>query len=706
MGKVCLSMEVSSRPGWARAQPSRRKRCDARGERARRPRRSAAHRLRHPAKPEPIPGARRPRSSASPCTAALGAVRDIMELVLAEGSQPGESSRRNNPQPSRRGALARKAYPSHSGEARIREGSAARSAEGARTDAGGQRESYTYAADLMLRTETRPNAVQIVRTPDSAGRLDTVAFPGGLMDYDYHAAGVSGGGRVSDIFGPYGVNLHFTYDGRLTTSTTWSGDVIGSVGWQYNNDFQKILETVTGATGTGTTRFGYDQDMLLTCASPTSCTPPSADALVLTRHPQHGMVTNIVLGQTSEAWTYNNFGEFARQTATFAGSPLVDITYHGAGAASRDALGRIVEKSETIGGETNVFRYTYDALRRLTSVTKNGVLEEEFTYDANGNRLTAFRAGVGTVAATYDDQDRLLTYGTWVFTYTANGEMETKTNTATGEEWIFGYDAMGNLVSAGLPNGDLVEYLVDGMGRRVGKMKNGVLLKQWIYRDALKPVAELDGSGALVSQFAYASRSNVPDYVLRGGQGYRVVSDHLGSPKHVVNVADSGDVPVSASYTSFGEPSGTGLEWMPFGFAGGIYDADTGLVRFGARDYDPVAGRWTAKDPIRWRPQQANLYGYVIDDPVNKADPFGLWGIDVPCPPGASYGTRVQDCMDWCGSQPSGLGGDTTALCGLQCIIFILITECVPEKPLPPPPPTECGPQPPPSCDPNFQSCP
>ena len=74
-----------------------------------------------------------------------------------------------------------------------------------------------------------------------------------------------------------------------------------------------------------------------------------------------------------------------------------------------------------------------------------------------------------------------------------------RTNRDTGEAWLFQYDPLGNLLTVGLPNGDLVEYLVDGMGRRVGKKRNGVLLKQWIYRDALKPVAELDGAGALVS---------------------------------------------------------------------------------------------------------------------------------------------------------------------------------------------------------------
>ena len=63
--------------------------------------------------------------------------------------------------------------------------------------------------------------------------------------------------------------------------------------------------------------------------------------------------------------------------------------------------------------------------------------------------------------------------------------------------------------------------------------------------------------------------------------------------------------------------------FQPFGFAGGIYDRDTGLTRFGARDYDPETGRWTAKDPIGLA-GGLNLYGYVTNDPVNFIDPEGL----------------------------------------------------------------------------------
>ena len=63
--------------------------------------------------------------------------------------------------------------------------------------------------------------------------------------------------------------------------------------------------------------------------------------------------------------------------------------------------------------------------------------------------------------------------------------------------------------------------------------------------------------------------------------------------------------------------------FQPFGFAGGIHDRDTGLVRFGARDYDPVIGRWTTKDPIRFE-GGVNLYAYAMNNPVVAYDPNGL----------------------------------------------------------------------------------
>ncbi|MDR1008481.1 MAG: RHS repeat-associated core domain-containing protein [Campylobacteraceae bacterium] len=63
---------------------------------------------------------------------------------------------------------------------------------------------------------------------------------------------------------------------------------------------------------------------------------------------------------------------------------------------------------------------------------------------------------------------------------------------------------------------------------------------------------------------------------------------------------------------------------IPFGFAGGLYDKDTKLIKFGYREYDSYTGRWTSKDPIDFNGGSLNLYGYVLGDPVNLIDVEGL----------------------------------------------------------------------------------
>jgi uncharacterized protein RhaS with RHS repeats len=42
------------------------------------------------------------------------------------------------------------------------------------------------------------------------------------------------------------------------------------------------------------------------------------------------------------------------------------------------------------------------------------------------------------------------------------------------------------------------------------------------------------------------------------------------------------------------------------------------------RHYDPSIGRWASKDLIGFSGGDTNLYGYVLQDPVNLIDPSGL----------------------------------------------------------------------------------
>jgi RHS repeat-associated protein len=64
--------------------------------------------------------------------------------------------------------------------------------------------------------------------------------------------------------------------------------------------------------------------------------------------------------------------------------------------------------------------------------------------------------------------------------------------------------------------------------------------------------------------------------------------------------------------------------FRPFGFAGGLYYAETKLVRFGARDYDSETGRWTSRDPSRFGGGLSNLYDYVNSNPLAFTDLEGL----------------------------------------------------------------------------------
>ena len=63
--------------------------------------------------------------------------------------------------------------------------------------------------------------------------------------------------------------------------------------------------------------------------------------------------------------------------------------------------------------------------------------------------------------------------------------------------------------------------------------------------------------------------------------------------------------------------------FQPFGYGGGLYDGDTGLVRFGYRDYDPTTGRFLTRDPQGFGGGDFSLCTYAAGDPINQVDPDG-----------------------------------------------------------------------------------
>jgi len=192
-----------------------------------------------------------------------------------------------------------------------------------------------------------------------------------------------------------------------------------------------------------------------------------------------------------------------------------------------------------------------------------------------------------------------------------------------GQTTSYAYDALGNLIAATLPDGAVVEYLIDGNNRRIGKKLNGQLVEGFLYEGQLSPVAWLNSAGEVYARFVYGTHVNVPEYMVTSAGTFRIVTDHLGSPRLVINTV-SGAIAQRLDYDEWGQVlQDTAPGFQPFGFAGGLWDRHTGLVRFGARDYDPSTARWTNKDPIRFD-GGLNLYAYVGGDPVDMTDVDGL----------------------------------------------------------------------------------
>ncbi|GAB7078888.1 hypothetical protein JCM14635_05610 [Megalodesulfovibrio paquesii] len=94
----------------------------------------------------------------------------------------------------------------------------------------------------------------------------------------------------------------------------------------------------------------------------------------------------------------------------------------------------------------------------------------------------------------------------------------------------------------------------------------------------------------------------------QAGELFYFAYDQVGSLRAVTDA--SGHVIKNVLYDAFGRvlsDSNPELK-VPFGFAGGLQDSDTGLVRFGYRDYDPEVGRWTSKDPIGFEGGSLGLF--------------------------------------------------------------------------------------------------
>ena len=221
---------------------------------------------------------------------------------------------------------------------------------------GDTRTEYDYNLRKQPVLVTRPDGKTIGFSYDTNGRLQELLIPEGEITYAYHATS----GNLTNIMAP-GSTMSYTYDGSLLNKTAWSGVIAGNVGVTYNNDFIVTSQSVNDGNSVS---YGYDNDGLLT----------SAGSLTVSRDAQNGMMTGSTVGSVTDSVTYNGFGELQQYQARYGGSTVYGVDY-----GTRDKLGRIVTKSETVNGETHTFSYVYDSnTDELTDVYQDGALVSHY----------------------------------------------------------------------------------------------------------------------------------------------------------------------------------------------------------------------------------------------------------------------------------------------------------------------------------------
>ncbi|GGO01697.1 RHS repeat-associated core domain-containing protein [Micromonospora parathelypteridis] len=351
-----------------------------------------------------------------------------------------------------------------------------------------------------------------------------------------------------------------------------------------------------------------------------------------------------------------------------SGAPIIDIDAR----YSYDDSGNITQIADTPSSTRDVQCFTYDYLRRMdrawtsastatdpcaggpstTGVGGVAPYHHAYTYDVVGNRKTesqfaangtSIKERAYTYPAAGQPQPHTLksmtettSAGSKLHEYGYDAAGNTTRRTKVGEDQTLKWDAEGNLESVTDAAGKKTSFLYDVDGSRM-------LRKEPTATTLYLPGMEirLDHTTKATDGTRYYSLPGGGTIVRKINGLHYVASDHHGTGQATV---DENGAIVHRRTTPFGEARGTPPspgQWpTEKGFVNGNQDSTTGLVNIGAREYDPVTGRFISVDPIIDvnDPQQMHGYAYANNNPISFSDPDGLKACsDDACGPGADY---------------------------------------------------------------------
>ena len=466
---------------------------------------------------------------------------------------------------------------------------------------------YQYNGQGYLVSVTNVNGDKVSYTYDAYGNRTSMTYPDGRM-------------------------VSYTYDAmnRMTSVTGLDGDVT-----RYTYDAAgRRIET---ASGTLTTSYRYDSvGNLLTQA-----TSGASEIAFSYSYNKNGYITGEVRtegGKTTEStYAYDALG----QLTSFLQSTGYEEQY------AYDKAGNMTEKvlTGTDGIET-ALKMSYNKGNQLTTMV-NGKDKIAYTYDKNGSMvtkvLTSQAYGKLTDAYAYNALDQLTEYVGYdgyqqQFTYDANGMRLSKSEAGDGNRSTLEELLRGNI--AGLP--EIVEPTQGQINADEADMPAGLEwatteylydLTQEYYQVISETTMNANGTSATTA-YAYGLE-RIAAYTADSKTSY--VYDGRGSVAQTVTAPVAGESVTSAlpkinvqvqsiSYTAYGEQMGV-QKVSGFAYNAEAYDAATGMLNLRARQYEPALNRFSQKDIYPPNPlitYSFNAYLFTFNNPISFIDADGL----------------------------------------------------------------------------------
>jgi RHS repeat-associated protein len=540
------------------------------------------------------------------------------------------------------------------------------------TDGRNKATSYGYDALDRVRTVTDPLARVSTTTYDLAGNTATVTQPGvgtGTLTTTY---GYDAGHQLKTIDYSDGSthSVAYTYDGdgRRTGMT----DATGTTSYTLDS-----LGRPTQVTDGANDSVGYGYDL---AGNTTSISYPAGLGSVTRGFDDAGRLTSVTDWLThASSFHYDNDGNLdtltypntVTGTNTFDNADrLLTITYAkgnttlGKYTYSHTGAGLLASATPSAGAPGTASTYAYDSNARLQA-TAGPSSPAKWVYDA-ADRVSTQPDG-STLA--YDDANQLATTTptsgpATSYAYDNRGN-RTSSTVGTATPTNYGYDQANDLTTINNPTGTWT-YTYDGNGVRVSRQL-GVGTKTPFTWDPVSSLLLRDGTSAYIY-----GPGNAPIEQVRSGTASYLHGDQLASTVLITNQA--GAVADTYAYDPYGRvTTHTGTTTTQLQFNGQYTDPESGLVYLRARFYDPQTGQFLTRDPAESATRQA--YTYTADDPLNRADPSGLWWswavqhLDPLYPVIGLYAKEVDAYNGGCGFWRSfGYGVEATALGATEAI--------------------------------------